>query len=336
MKATYRAAGVDQKKKDKVIDDFLRRMRSTHNGSVVDLPWGFAGLFSLEGVRRTMRDPLLVACADGVGTKIKLAVAADRHDGVGIDLVAMNVNDMICVGARPLFFLDYIATGKVRPPVLKSIMSGLVRGCREAGCALLGGETAEMPDVYTDGEYDLAGFAVGVVDRDQAFSSSDVRRDDILIGVPSSGVHSNGYSLVRRIVGERPPAALLKQLLAPTRIYTKLFDGLLAAGLRRGIHGIAHITGGGLGENVPRVIPKDRDAVIRRGSWDVPAVFQILQKAGSVDMEEMYRVFNMGIGLVLVVDPEARGGVLGQLHKMGESAREIGIISPGKNRVRFV
>lgn len=334
MKHTYKAAGVDQHKKDGVIDDFLSRMKSTFDASVVDVPWGFAGLYSLKDTNRQMRDPLLVSCADGVGTKIKLAVQANKHDTVGVDLVAMNVNDMICVGAKPLFFLDYIATSRVKPPVLKAIMKGIIDGCTQAGCALLGGETAEMPDTYTEGEYDLAGFAVGVAERDQIFSARDVRVDDVLIGLPSSGVHSNGFSLVRKIIGERPPSRLVKDLLTPTRIYTKIFEGLRA--LRPAIRGAAHITGGGMGENIPRVIPPNCDAVVKVGSWPILPVFETLQKMGSVDPDEMFRVFNMGIGLVFIVDPEARGAILRELKKMGESAHEIGIISRGKNRVRFV
>jgi phosphoribosylformylglycinamidine cyclo-ligase len=218
--------------------------------------------------------------------------------------------------------------------VLKAIMKGIIDGCKQAGCALLGGETAEMPETYIEGEYDLAGFAVGVAERDQIFSAKDVRVDDVLIGLPSSGVHSNGFSLVRKIIGENPSAKLLKELLTPTRIYTKLFDGLQE--LRPKIKGVAHITGGGMGENIPRVIPADCDAVIKVGSWPVLPVFSTLQKMGHVETDEMFRVFNMGIGLVLIVDPEARSAVLRELKKMGESAHEIGIISRGKNRVRFV
>lgn len=325
---TYAAAGVDQTRKDRIIDIFLRNMRSTYDRNVIELDWSFAGFY--RAAFGSLKDPVLVACADGVGTKIKLAVQADRHDTVGIDLVAMNVNDLICTGARPLFFLDYIATGRVDKNVLLQVMDGILEGCRQGRCALLGGETAEMPGVYRDGEYDLAGFAVGVVERERILKPDAVQVNDVILGLPSSGLHSNGFSLVRRIL-ERTPMPLAP-LLAPTRIYVKTICETLGDLIGTAVRGLANITGGGMIENIPRVIPKSCDAEIVRGTWKEPTVFARLQKAGNVPDEEMFRVFNMGVGMALIV---ARGRENEVLRRVPE-ARVIGRITRGKNRVRIV
>lgn len=325
---TYAAAGVDQSRKDRIIDVFLRSMRSTYDKNVIELDWGFAGFY--RAAFGAMKDPVLVACADGVGTKLKLAVQANKHDTVGIDLVAMNVNDLVCTGARPLFFLDYIATGRVEKNVLLDVMNGIIEGCKQGQCALLGGETAEMPGVYKDGEYDLAGFAVGVADRDRILKPDMVQVDDVIVGLPSSGIHSNGFSLVRRIVEQAPMP--MEPLLTPTRIYVKTICETLGDLVGTAIRGLANITGGGMIENIPRVIPKDCDAEIVRGSWKELPVFGKLQKAGHVPDEEMFRVFNMGVGMALIVAKGREKEVLGRVPE----ARIIGKITRGKNKVRIV
>jgi phosphoribosylformylglycinamidine cyclo-ligase len=291
---------------------------------------GFGALFDLKATG--MRDPLLVATTDGVGTKLKVAIEAGKHDTVGIDLVAMCVNDLVVQGAEPLFFLDYFATGKLDVASARTVIAGIAQGCAEAGCALIGGETAEMPGMYAAGDYDLAGFAVGAVERDALITGRDVAAGDIVLGLASSGVHSNGYSLVRRVVAESrmawnapspfaPGATLAESLLTPTRIYVRSGLALARAGLAKSM---AHITGGGLVENVPRVIPDTMTVEIDARSWTLPPVFAWLARQGGITEAEMSRVFNCGIGMVVVVDRDAADRASEILRGSGETVYRIG------------
>ncbi len=309
----YRDAGVDIEAGDALIDRLKPHAAATLRPEVLGGLGGFGGLFRMpEGYR----DPILVSGTDGVGTKLLVAQAAARHGSIGIDLVAMCVNDIAVTGAEPLFFLDYFATGRLDPDAAEQVVAGIGRGCQQAGCALLGGETAEMPGMYAPGHYDLAGFAVGVVERDALLDGSAVRAGDALIGLPSSGLHSNGYSLVRKVLLEdaglsldEAPSELGRPLadvlLEPTRIYVRLLlDSRSAWQLRAA----AHITGGGLPGNVPRVIPEGLGAVMRRGSWPVPPIFPLLQRLGKLSEDDMLRTFNCGLGMVLVVPAEQADG----------------------------
>lgn len=306
---------------------------------------GFGGLFSLNSSK--YKNPVLVSGTDGVGTKLKLAFMADRHDTVGIDLVAMCVNDIVVQGAEPLFFLDYLATGKLDPLKAADIVKGISAGCVLAGCALIGGETAEMPGFYADGEYDIAGFAVGVVERDNLIDGSSITVGNNLIGIASSGLHSNGYSLARKVIFDRMglgidsiiPATgttVADELLTPTRIYAKSVLNLLRD---FSINGIAHITGGGLLENIPRVLPNGCKAIVRKDSWQIPAIFNVLMEAGNVEESEMYRTLNCGIGMVLVVPEEQTDDVMIRLSGLHETAFVIGEIAkcePGTEAVEMV
>jgi phosphoribosylformylglycinamidine cyclo-ligase len=344
---TYREAGVDIDAGNEFVRRITPLVRSTFRSEVLTDLGGFGGLFRFDAARYT--EPVLVSGTDGVGTKLKIAFLMDRHDTVGIDLVAMCVNDVAVSGAEPLFFLDYLATGKLAVPKAEAIVKGIAEGCRQAGCALIGGETAEMPSFYPEGEYDLAGFAVGVVDRPKIIDGREIRPGDVLIGLASSGLHSNGYSLARRVLFEQGRLMVTSRvpeldqplgevLLTPTRIYAKQILGMAASGA---IRGIAHITGGGLTENLPRVFPKGCGAVITRGSWPVPPIFAVLQKMGSISDDEMFRVFNMGIGLVLVVPSSASAEVMTRATELGERPYRIGEInedtkSASKERVSYV
>ncbi len=295
---------------------------------------------------RNYREPVLVGCTDGVGSKVLVAVRAGRYDTIGIDLVAMNVNDLLCCGAEPLFFLDYIALHKLQPELVAQILAGVVRGCEEAGCALLGGETAEMPDLYRRRHFDLAGFAVGVVERGRLIRPENVRPGDHLVGLLSSGLHSNGYALARRLLLNNPRLAadqarrslgepVLEALLRPTRIYVRpVLDTLRHYPQRLFITGMAHITGGGLPGNLPRLLPPDCDAVVRRGSWPIPPIFGLLEHLGVAE-EEMYRVFNMGIGYVLAVRPKSVNAVVRRLNRGGTPATVIGSVRRGRGRVEI-
>ena len=320
-------------------------LHRTFTPRVMPLDGGFAGLFQLDFANhlfaRNYRNPVLVSCTDGVGTKLKVAQLAGRHNTVGIDLVAMSVNDALCCGAEPLFFLDYVAMSHDDPPLLEQIVQGISAGCLEADCALLGGETAIMPDLYARGDYDLAGFCVGVVERDRLIDGRAIAAGDAVIGVASSGLHSNGFSLVRKIAFEiagrkiddhvdELGATVGDALLTPTRIYARAVRRLLAHyTVKEVVHGIAHITGGGLLENLARIIPADRRAVIRRGSWPVPPVFTWLQRAGNVEQSEMDQVFNLGVGLVLVVSPYYADSIRAQLTECGVETWPIGRITEG-------
>jgi len=348
---TYADSGVDIDAGDEAASRILGHLRRTHGPRVIPNPGGFAGLFRLDYneqlFKRNYRDPVLVACTDGVGSKVKLAVQMGVHDTVGIDLVAMSINDMLVQGAEPLFFLDYIGVHRVDPAQIEAIVRGVAAGCEEAGCALLGGETAELPDLYDEGEYDLAGFGVGVVELARAIDPTRVEAGDVVLGLASSGVHSNGYSLVRRIVRSRrlrldrvypdldEGRTLGEVLLTPTRIYARSIVRLQRAyRVKKVISGMAHITGGGLSGNLRRSLHDRVDAVIRP-VWDVPPVFRFLQEQGRVDDAEMERVFNMGIGYCLIVRPAFRDSVRRRLERLGERVWEIGRIVRGRGRVRY-
>jgi phosphoribosylformylglycinamidine cyclo-ligase len=333
---TYRDAGVDIDAGDEFVDRIKPLVRSTFRPEVLTDLGGFGGLFRLQ--TKKYEDPVLVSGTDGVGTKLKIAFMMDKHDTVGIDLVAMCVNDIAVSGAEPLFFLDYFATGRLAVPKAQQVVSGIADGCRQAGCALIGGETAEMPSFYSDGEYDLAGFAVGVVDRPKMIDGKAIQPGDAIIGLSSSGLHSNGYSLARRVLFDKAKLTVTSRLpeldrslgdilLTPTRIYAKQILTLIQ---ECPIKGIAHITGGGITENLPRVFPAGVRARINRKSWTVPPIFQVLSRLGEVEREEMYRVFNMGIGLIVIVPAHAADTVVARATELGDPAFRIGDMMVGQ------
>ena len=346
---SYKQAGVDLDRYAESMQRIGSWVQRTHTPRVVPWPDGFAGLFRLDFdcclFARRYEKPILVGCADGVGTKLLVAEMAGKHDTVGIDLVAMNVNDCICSGAEPLFFLDYVAMGRDDPELLEQIVQGVARGCQQADCALLGGETAVMPDLYPPGRYDLAGFCVGVVEEHKRIDGSAVESGDVVLGVASSGFHSNGYSLVRKVVFEHArlkvdqyveelQATVAEVLLRPTTIYAPAVRSVLQHyRVKAVVHALAHITGGGLAENLARVVPQGKQVLLRRGSWPVPAEFAWLAELGQVAEEEMYRVFNMGIGLVLVVSPYYAASIRQQLSRWGFASWEIGRVRQGEQPV---
>jgi phosphoribosylformylglycinamidine cyclo-ligase len=319
---SYRDAGVDIDAGDALVEAIKPFARRTMRPEVLA---GIGGFGALCRIPRKYRHPVLVSGTDGVGTKLKLAFQLDRHDTVGIDLVAMSVNDVLVQGAEPLFFLDYFACGKLEQGVATDVIKGIARGCELAGCALIGGETAEMPGMYPAGEYDLAGFCVGVVEEERILDGKSIRPGDTILGLASSGPHSNGYSLIRKIIALSPPPSMAA-LFAPTRIYVKPVLKLLK---RVPVKGLAHITGGGLTGNVPRILPKNLTAKIRQAAWPRPEVFQWLQRAGNVAEDEMHRVFNCGIGMVLVVAPADAKRAMQKLGALGETVYEIGTIEKG-------
>jgi len=367
---TYASAGVDINEKDSFTESLESTMRKTFGPRVIANPGGFAGLFRLDYKRglfsRNYKDPVLVACCDGVGTKVKLAADMGVFNTVGIDLVAMNVNDLIVQGAEPLIFLDYIAVPTVDKKMLAAIVEGVAEGCKQSGCALLGGETANMPDVYRAGDFDLAGFCVGVVELKRAINPTRVQPGDVVLGLASSGIHSNGYSLVRKVVehagldlnkiyedalpaaapAKRKKAATKKNgaggaktlgqvLLTPTRIYAGNIVKLQRNyRVKNVISGMAHITGSGLADNLIRSIPKNCDAVIDRATWPVPPVFTFLQKHGNISDEEMKRVFNLGIGYCVIVRKAFAESIQDQLEKLGEAVFVIGEVVKGRGLVR--
>ena len=336
----YREAGVDLDKANELVKRIKPLVRSTFRGGVITDIGGFSGLYSFNCTE--LKNPVLVSTTDGVGTKLKVAFWANRHDTVGIDLVAMCVNDIIVQGARPLFFLDYLALGTVDLDLVERLITGIVTGCKEATCSLVGGETAEMPDFYQANEYDMAGFAVGLVDNAEIIDGSTIHVGDQIIGLASSGLHSNGYSLVRRIMFDQlklQPDSFLEEcnrtaaeeLLEPTRIYVEPVLKLLKT---FGIAGMAHITGGGFYDNIPRILPRACQALISRNSWEMPPIFRFLQEKGAISDEEMFHVFNCGIGFILVVDPEESKEIIGLLNAMGQRSFRIGEILPrGRNDV---
>ncbi len=321
---TYRKSGVDIDLADKLVDHIAKKAPAIG---------GFAGLFPLNLDGKGPWE--LVACTDGVGTKLKLAFALDRHDTIGVDLVAMSVNDLVCCGAKPLIFLDYYATGKLDLKRSKKIIAGIMEGCRQGRCVLLGGETAEMPGMYPEGEYDLAGFAVGVVNRDEVIDGSKIFPGDLILALPSSGLHSNGYSLVRQVFKTKNDMKRWgKALLTPTRIYVdevlRLQDAFRAQ--NKIILGLSHITGGGLVENVPRILPRGRKAVFRKDAWKRPPVFAEIARRGGVPEREMWRTFNMGLGLVIVIRPDS----LELARRVLPEARLVGEIVEGKSEVEIL
>ncbi|MDR1959090.1 MAG: phosphoribosylformylglycinamidine cyclo-ligase [Planctomycetaceae bacterium] len=335
---TYKDAGVNLDIYADSMSRLPKLVKSTFSPRVMRLDGGFAGLFRLQEEGKKYNDPVLISCTDGVGTKLKVACAANKHDTVGIDLVAMSVNDAVCCGAEPLFFLDYVAMPKDDPELLEMIVKGIAEGCLESSAALLGGETAILPGIYQAGDYDLAGFCVGVAERKNIIDGKTIRSGDRLLGMASSGLHSNGYSLVRKIVFERAGwtgtefvpqlgRTVFEELLVPTRIYVRPVRRLLQKfGPNEGIHGIAHITGGGLEENLSRILPEGTHLQITPESWPVPAVFSWLQQLGNVDPKEMARVFNMGIGLVLVLNPDVFEDVQKECSEMPLETFDIGTI----------
>ncbi|MBC7326203.1 MAG: phosphoribosylformylglycinamidine cyclo-ligase [Moorella sp. (in: Bacteria)] len=339
---TYAAAGVDIAAGNRAVELIREHVRRTLRPGVLGDLGGFGGLFALEPGR--YREPVLVAGTDGVGTKLKLAFLMDRHDTIGIDAVAMCVNDILVQGAEPLFFLDYLAVGKMVPEKVAQIVAGVAAGCRQAGCALIGGETAEMPGFYPEDEYDLAGFAVGVVEREDLLDGSRIRPGQVVLGLASSGLHANGFSLARRVLlaeaGYKPDKQLLQsgrtlgeELLTPTRIYVTSLLPLLKEGL---IKGLAHITGGGLVENPPRVLPEGCSLRLDRRSWQVPPIFRLIQEKGKVPEPEMYRTFNMGLGMLAVVAASEAGRVKERLEAAGEKVFIVGEVIPGPRAVEFV
>ena len=334
---SYKDAGVDIDAGNALVERIKPAVARTRRPGVLGGIGGFGGLFELplEGYRQ----PVLVSGTDGVGTKLKLAIEQGRHDGIGIDLVAMCVNDIVVTGAEPLFFLDYYATGRLDGEIAARVIEGIADGCAQAGAALIGGETAEMPGMYGEGDYDLAGFAVGVVEKAQIIDGGKVARGDVLIGLASSGPHSNGYSLIRKILevsGADPQTRLadgqrlIDALLAPTRIYVKPLLGLIE---RINVHALAHITGGGLPENLPRVLPEGAAAHIDAASWSRPAVFDWLQAQGGVAETEMYRTFNCGVGMVVCVAAADADAAIEQLNAAGETAWRLGEITAGNGEV---
>jgi phosphoribosylformylglycinamidine cyclo-ligase len=336
----YAAAGVDIDAKAAALARARPAIRSTFTTGVLGDVGGFGGLFRPDF--SAYREPVLVASTDGVGTKLKVAFETGRHDTCGADLVNHCVNDILVQGARPLFFLDYVAMGKLDPAVLGAVLDGVARGCRENGTALLGGETAEMPGFYSEGEYDVAGTIVGVVERERILDGTRVRPGDVAVGLPSAGLHTNGYSLARKILfedlGKRPGdrlkelqgGSIADALLAPHRSYLRAIEPLLAEDL---VHAIAHITGGGFFDNIPRVLPDGQEIVIRSGSWPVPPIFGVLEREGRVSREEMHRVFNMGIGMVLLVSPDKIARASDLLGSRGEAHYFIGNVVAGQRRV---
>ena len=331
-KTSYKDSGVDIEKGDAFVRTIKPMVESTFRPEVLTKIGGFAGCFSLNLER--YKKPILVSSTDGVGTKLKVAFLMDRHDTVGIDLVAMCVNDIVVTGAKPLFFLDYFASSQLDPEKATKVVAGIVKGCMEADCSLIGGETAEMPGFYKDGEYDLAGFAVGIVEDAQLIDGSSVTVGDRLIGIASSGLHSNGYSLVRKVLFEHHKMdpgkrveeigeILGEELLRPTKIYVKTILNLTRD---FSIRGIAHITGGGITGNLPRVIPKGCKAIVHKESWKIPPVFTFLMEKGGISEEEMFMTFNNGIGMILIVRPKEIEDILARLHNMGEKAFVIGEI----------
>lgn len=326
---SYRDAGVDIDAGDSLVEKIKPYAKRTMRPEVLGDLGGFGALVEIS---QKYRQPVLVSGTDGVGTKLKLAFDWNKHDTIGIDLVAMSVNDILVQGAEPLFFLDYFACGKLDVERAASVIKGIAAGCEQSGCALIGGETAEMPGMYPDGEYDLAGFAVGVVEKDQIITGRDIVAGDVILGLASNGIHSNGYSLVRKIIdhaqpnldAELTPSQTLREaILAPTRLYVK---PILAALKQFTIKGMAHITGGGITENVPRILPDNTVANINTDSWSLPKLFQWLQQAGQVQMQEMYRTFNCGIGMVIIVDAKEATTIQHFLQQQGETVYQIGTV----------
>ena len=336
----YKNAGVDIEAGYKSVELMKKYVQGTMRPEVLTNLGGFSGAFSLKKFM-TMENPTLVSGTDGVGTKLKVAFLMDKHDTVGIDCVAMCVNDIACAGGEPLFFLDYIACGKNYPEKIASIVSGVAEGCKQSEAALIGGETAEMPGFYPEDEYDLAGFAVGIVDEKDLITGKDIKAGDVLVGIASSGIHSNGYSLVRKVFPMEKEAlneyreelgkTLGEALLTPTKIYVKALKAVKEAGIT--IKGCSHITGGGFYENIPRMLPEGVRAVVKKDSYEVPAIFRLLAKEGDIAEEMMYNTYNMGIGMMLALDPKDAEKAIEALKAIGEDAYVVGSVEAGEKGV---
>ncbi|MBR1396477.1 MAG: phosphoribosylformylglycinamidine cyclo-ligase [Selenomonadaceae bacterium] len=339
-KMTYKDSGVDIDAGNESVKLIKDSVRATYRSEVLGDLGGFGGLFALS---TKYKEPVLVSGTDGVGTKLKIAFMLDKHDTIGQDAVAMCVNDILVQGAEPLFFLDYLAVGKLEPNKVANIVSGVANACKESGCALIGGETAEMAGFYQNGEYDIAGFAVGVVEKSKLITSDRVKEGDILIGLPSSGLHSNGFSLVRKIVFERQNMdgseyidelnkTIGEELLTPTRLYPKVCLPLINK-FENAIHGMVHITGGGFYDNIPRALPDDLSVDINADSWSMPPIFKLIKSWGNVDWHEMFRTFNCGIGMILIVDANAADSICRHLENLNETFYKIGNVVKSESRV---
>lgn len=336
MAKSYEESGVNLEAGYEVVSRIKKHVASTARRGCMGNIGAFGGMFDLGSLN--YKHPILVSGTDGVGTKLKIAFAMGKHDTIGIDAVAMCVNDVLAQGAEPLIFLDYVAVGKNKPSVVEAIVAGVAEGCRQAGCALVGGETAEMPGMYAEDDYDIAGFTVGAVEKDKLIDCSKVAPGDVLVGIASSGVHSNGFSLVRKIIYDNHldlnkeyegtgDKTLGEVLLTPTKIYVKPVLEILK---NADVHGIAHITGGGFDENIPRILPEGCGVLINEGSWEIPGIFHILEKYGKVPHREMFNIFNMGIGMVLALDPHDVATAIKILTEWGEKASVIGHVIPGE------
>jgi len=331
---SYKKSGVDIKKASLFKQRIKSLVRTSFGKEVLKDIGGFGSFFRFP--KEKYKEPVLVSSSDGVGTKLKIAVLADKHDTVGIDAVAMNVNDILCAGARPLFFLDYIASGKLEPGVLVDVVKGINNGCIQAGCALIGGETAEMPGMYQPGDYDLAGFCVGVLERKDIIDGTKIEAGDAVVGLESNGIHSNGYSLVRRVFSEKELRRMSSELLKPTRIYVKPVLSLLRTthdARRTTIKGISHITGGAFYDKIARILPDNVDVRIDKNSWVVPKIFRLIQNKGNVQEKEMYHTFNMGVGMVLIADAGQVKAIISKLSQSGIKSRVIGKVVKGKKEV---
>jgi len=342
MSISYKKSGVDIYEAEKFVKMISPIVRTTFRKEVLTDIGLFAGLFKLD--IRKYKEPVLVSGTDGVGTKLKIAFQADKHDTVGIDLVAMCVNDILTLGAEPLFFLDYFATGKLNAEKASQVIKGIIEGCRQAGCALIGGETAEMPGFYKKNEYDLSGFAVGVINKSDIIHGKTINEGDVIIGVASSGLHSNGFSLVRKVLFDigkikidqyvsELGCSIAEELLKPTEIYVKAYFTLKG---KVKIKGMAHITGGGIPGNLPRILPKGKTSVIYKNSWEIHPIFQFIQKIGKITEVEMFKVFNMGIGYIFVVDAQDVKKALSLINNKGYRAYLIGEIVKGKGEIRII
>lgn len=339
----YKSAGVDIEAGYKAVELMKQHVKATMRPEVLGGLGGFSGAFSLSKIKN-MKEPVLLSGTDGVGTKLKLAFLTDKHDSIGIDCVAMCVNDVACAGGEPLFFLDYIACGKNDPEKIATIVKGVADGCIQSGAALIGGETAEMPGFYPVDEYDLAGFCVGVADKCDLIDGKDLKAGDVLIGIASSGVHSNGFSLVRKVFDMTKEAldtyydelgkTLGEALLAPTKIYVKALKAVRDKNIK--IKACSHITGGGFYENIPRMLIEDTKAVVRKDSYEIPAIFKLMAKTGDIKEEMMYNTFNMGLGMVIAVDKSDVSKTLEALKALGESAYEIGYIEKGTKGIELI
>lgn len=336
---TYRDAGVDIDAGNRAVELMKRSVQATYRKEVLGDIGGFGGLFALNLAK--YKEPVLVSGTDGVGTKLQLAFMLDKHDTIGQDCVAMSVNDILVQGAEPLFFLDYLAVGKLEPEKVAAVVSGVAAACKESGCALIGGETAEMAGFYADGEYDIAGFAVGIADRSRIITGERIAEGDVLLGLPSSGLHSNGYSLARKICFDHmkfKPDTFInelghtigEELLTPTRLYPKTILPLLE---RFDIKGMVHITGGGFYDNIPRILPEGCGVQVQADAWPKPAVFELLREWGQVAWTEMYRTFNMGIGMILVVSPAEAAAIVAELAGQDEKAYIVGSVVAGDRKV---